>query len=697
MPNTLKFAFILHNHQPVGNDESVLEESYRQCYEPFLGIVERHPRLKFVLHYSGTLLEWLVARHPDFFPRLRALREAGRIEILGGGFGEPILVMLPDRDRVGQLTFLSDYVEKKFGGRPRGMWMTERVWEQDLVQSIAGAGLEYTAVDDSHFKRAGLGNLDLFGSFLTEDRGSLLRVFPLDERLRYVIPYAKAEEAIAYLKSVADGGTGRVIVFGDDGEKFGVWPKSYKHCYEDAWLERFFSLVEANSSWLESCTLAEAVDALPPRGKIYLPDASYREMAIWQLPPQESRMFQELVKAAREGRSPVPEMFLAAGNWRNFRVKYPESNDMYTKMLAVSRKVDALSPQSRNRNEAHLSLYRGQCNCPYWHGVFGGLYLSHLRAATYRELLNAESLADASRLGGKEVRIESEDRNLDGRLELIVTTKKSSLVFAPAYGGHLYEWGLYRAKHNLLATLTRRPEAYHGHTTSDGKEWKPEEGGITEFLYDWYKRESLIDHFFGPNANLESLVKCRFPEDGDFVDQPFEAQIIEQKDGKAVLELQRSGNIWHQGKRMPVQVNKQITFDASTENLGIHIRITNPGTEIIRFHYGSEWNIAFSEGDAPQRDLFTGPKHKFISNLGSPRELQKETDVRLMDGWLGIKLDYHFEKPADIWTFPVRTLSQSESGFDENYQGTSFIPRWTVDLAPGKEWETNYEIKVTIL
>ena len=35
-------------------------------------------------------------------------------------------------------------------------------------------------------------------------------------------------------------------------------------------------------------------------------------------------------------------------------------------------------------------LYRSQCNDAYWHGVFGGLYLNHLREAAYSNLLRAE-------------------------------------------------------------------------------------------------------------------------------------------------------------------------------------------------------------------------------------------------------------------------------------------------------------------
>ena len=54
------------------------------------------PEIPFALHTSGPLLEWLVDRHPEYIARVRgAWSKSGRVEILGGGFFEPILTMIP--------------------------------------------------------------------------------------------------------------------------------------------------------------------------------------------------------------------------------------------------------------------------------------------------------------------------------------------------------------------------------------------------------------------------------------------------------------------------------------------------------------------------------------------------------------------------------------------------------------------------
>src|SRR5690606_6223123 len=111
---------------------------------------------------------------------------SGRVEILGGGFYEPILTMIPHRDRVGQIQSYSHYLEDLFEQPIRGAWIAERVWEQHLVSALVEAGIEFTVLDDFQFQRAGAAADDLFGYYLTEDEGHLLKVFPNSESMRYL-------------------------------------------------------------------------------------------------------------------------------------------------------------------------------------------------------------------------------------------------------------------------------------------------------------------------------------------------------------------------------------------------------------------------------------------------------------------------------------------------------------------------------
>ena len=116
MSQRLNFCLALHNHQPVGNFDNVFEQAYNDSYLPFLEVFERYTPLRISLHTSGPLMEWLDQHHGDYLDRLAALVSAGRLEIVGGAFYEPILTMIPSRDRVGQISTYTRWLESRLGG-----------------------------------------------------------------------------------------------------------------------------------------------------------------------------------------------------------------------------------------------------------------------------------------------------------------------------------------------------------------------------------------------------------------------------------------------------------------------------------------------------------------------------------------------------------------------------------------------------
>jgi len=276
MNQPLRLVLAIHNHQPIGNFDGVFEQAYQDSYRPFLEVFERYERLRIALHTSGSLMEWLEAHHPEYVDRLAGLVAAGKIEVLGGPFYEPILPMISTHDRVGQIVSYSQWLEHRLGASIRGMWMPERVWEQSLTSDLVRTEIEYTILDDCHFKNAGLTEAQLAGYYVTEDDTHVLKVLPGSERLRYLVPFQPPQATIDYLQEVAQRHPGGVIVFGDDGEKFGTWPGTKSHVYDQGWLSQFFDALQACGDWLRVTTPTEAIESVPPLGKVYVPEGSYR-------------------------------------------------------------------------------------------------------------------------------------------------------------------------------------------------------------------------------------------------------------------------------------------------------------------------------------------------------------------------------------------------------------------------------------
>ena len=435
----LRLALVIHNHQPIGNFDNIFEQAYQDSYKPFLDLLAEFPSLAITLHNSGSLLEWLVEHRPEYLDQIRELADRGQIEIIGGPFYEPILASIPQRDRIGQIQQYSKYLENLFGQPVRGMWVPERVWEQSFARDIVDAGIEYTVLDDAHFRSAGHTPDELTSYFLTEDEGRLLQIFPVSEPLRYAIPFDDVHKSIEILHEQFERNPSSVAVFGDDGEKFGTWPGTKEAVFEEGWLRNFFQLLEDSGEWLKVATMAECVENLMPAGRTYLPDSSYREMTEWVLPADRQKVLLSLRKDKEKNDPDWPELsnFVRGGCWRNFRNKYPEANEMYARMLGISERLEKLTNADSGReyadqlSEARTALYRGQCNCSYWHGAFGGLYLPHLRHAVYTQLIAADTILEkvdramkASTNGvtgaspDRWVEVETKDFNLDARPEV---------------------------------------------------------------------------------------------------------------------------------------------------------------------------------------------------------------------------------------------------------------------------------------
>jgi 4-alpha-glucanotransferase len=701
----VRLILALHNHQPVGNFDGVFEEAYRSSYRPFLDALEKYPEIPFALHTSGPLLEWLVDKHPDYIARLRAVVEAGRVEILGGGFYEPILTMIPERDRIGQIQAFSSYLREVFGTAVRGMWVAERVWEQHLVSAIVDAGIEYTVLDDFHFERAGCSDDDAFGYHLTEDDGRLLKVFPAAEKLRYSIPFQEPHETYTYLKDLAARRPGSTVVFADDGEKFGSWPKTFDHVYTNGWLNHFCDMLRANRDWIETTTFARAVDSSLPLGKVFLPDCSYREMTEWVLPPESLRAYRRGVKrlAALPDAGEIKRFFRAGGYWRNFKARYPECDEMYARMLGVSRRLEATRQNPEADPDyleiARQELYRGQCNCPYWHGAFGGLYLPHLRNAVYRALITADgALDDAEGRTGARALIEVGDFNLDARQEVRLENDRLIAWVRPARGGHIYELDVRESATNLLATLDRRPEAYHEdilaaaaagrngqensgqHEAESGKITFKQPGLDHLLVYDRYPRKALVDHFYPVDLNLDDLIAGREAELGDFVLGTYLAKVQREPERVAIV-MERPGRV----DGHPIRLKKTIELLAGEPGLSVHYELDDLPAGVC-LHFAVEINLAAMAGHAPDR-FYSDPAGTKLGLLDERIDSPHTHGITATDQWLDLCVGLTWSQAASLWCFPIETVSQSEGGIEGVYQSSAIIPHWHVTADERGRWD----------
>lgn len=689
-----KLAFGIHNHQPVGNFQAVFEEAHNNAYQPFLELLKQTKSIRISLHQSGILWHWQQEAHPEYFQLVGELVDNGQVELMTGGFYEPILIAIPERDSRGQIEMLNNYIEKHFEQHPEGLWLTERIWEPHLPKLLAQSGVKYLPIDDTHFLYSGFELNQLTGPFVTENEGYKITLLPIQKRLRYLIPFGKVEKVIDELKSQAERDPGGVAVYADDGEKFGVWPNTHKHCYDDGWLKEFFEEVEKNSDWLEVVPLGE-IARLDPVGRAYLPSASYAEMLHWALPPTAYLEYEKFEKWLKEQEVwDRYSRYVRGGHWRGFLAKYDEVNLMHKKMLSVSKRLAEFENNNPKHSDkidsARSRLYAGQCNCPYWHGVFGGLYLPHIRQAVYANLIEADSKL-AKLESNKGPNITSVDYDADGYDEVVVSSEALSAVFKPNRGGSLIHLALNKHNFDLTDTLTRRKEGYHlkldkavthapeSKTASIHDLILAKEEGLKELLQeDWYLKRCLIDHFFTGDVDFELFRSGRYGEEGDFIIEPFDYHI----DGKShTLTMTRDGHLWRSEGIISVRIKKSCIFKLNSEHIQIRYDISCPEGNRVSANFGVENNFNFQAGHAEDRFiLIDGHRHDncFLDSEGTYSQVG---GYSLLDQYRDIGVSIMADRPSDVWHFPIFTVSLSEGGFEKVYQGTTFVNLFHLELS----------------
>jgi len=699
MAPRISLALAIHNHQPVGNFGWVMAEVYEQAYEPMVAALERHPHVRLSLHYSGPLLEWLRAERPDFIERLSALVTRDQIEIVGGGYYEPVLASLPERDRIGQATRMSEELEALFGKRPVGAWLAERVWEPDLPTSLVAAGYDWTILDDAHFRSAAIPEEDLWGPYTTEDQGQLLRVFGTEQGLRYRIPFRTVEEVIDYLRLHATEDGERVGMMGDDGEKFGAWPTTWEHCWgERRWVDRFFEALDANGDWVTTTTPTDWLAGHPPIGRVYVPTGSYAEMGEWALPPEESLAFADALHSAVAEHRPEAR-WLRGAFWRNFQVRYREINDMHKQMLRTSDSVDAMTV-GEERTRALDHLYQGQSNDTYWHGLFGGIYLSHMRLATYEHLIAAEDLAetDAGRLHEAERR----DLDLDGHDEVRLSGPGQVVSIDLVEGAGIGGWDIRPVRHAACAVLRRRPEAYHqklrDHVeTDEAGDAAPaatdaptsiheiflvKEPGLAAMLhYDPYERRSGLVRFLAPGTEQVAWETAEAVELGDAVEGAYE--IVKLELDQLVARRDASVKVGPDGAVAAVRVDKTIKLggDRRAPILTESVRVTNRSGLTIEALLGLEWTVTMLGGGGNPAAWLEVDGTRTTHD--AHRTATGQTRMAQGNDQIGIAMTTKISPAAEVWCAPVETISNSEAGFERVYQGEGVLLAWPLSLAAG--------------
>jgi len=651
MNPTISLLFGVHAHQPVGNFTEVLDDAHQRCYGPFIRTLYRYPGFRFAAHFSGWLLDYLLCVYPEDMALLKQMVARGQLEMVGAGDTEPVLAVIPYRDRISQLNALSDRLHAAFGQRPQGAWLTERVWEATVVPALADAGIGYVTVDDYHFLCAGQDADKLDGFFSTEEDGRRLDLYPISEALRYRLPFAPAHEAVAYIESLAKTGETAAIYF-DDIEKFGIWPETYAWVFEQGWLTQFIEGVLA-SQIIRTETFSEHHARTKARGVVYLPTTSYIEMNEWTLPAHVAARYAELIAASKAGgRFDGEKAFLRGGIWKNFFSAYPESNWMHKRMLSLSQRLHAL-PAQQASGRMQVLLHEAQANDAYWHGLFGGLYLPHLRRAVYHAIVELEQLLDSVAPRPALLR---EDVDMDGNDEMFLHNPTMQAVVRLDGSASVLELDAYRLHHNFGDTLRRQPEHYHHKTLANDSAAAHHGDGISS-AHDRISFKHIVTQ---DDLAYDATGRTLFRD------------TLHTADGAVLLDFV-----------LQASTDDSLSFVAQTSAGTLHkhmimldgqLKLVYQFPDNLHGQFSTEMNLAMPSCDGPAgRFVLDG---QIAGGFGQPLTVESMDQIRLEDEVLGGSVTLNLSQPAGLTAHPLFTVSQSEAGFEKIMQAVTLQLDW---------------------
>jgi alpha-amylase len=674
----VRLLLALHFHQPVGNFDSVFERAVRLCYRPIVEHFERHPGVGAAFHLSGCLIEWLEGRDRAFLDRVVALVGGGRIEPLGGGFYEPILSVIPRADALDQIERLASWWERRSGVRPAGAWLPERVWEPALAEILAEAGVRYTILDDQHLRFAGLLDERFSGLFVTERHGRPIAFLPSDFRLRYLIPFRTIDAVRDHFGALPDAGAPWVLTYGDDAEKFGLWPETHAWVYGEGWLEKFLTLLESDAGPVRGEAPGRFLAENPPARKVYVPNASYTEMLEWALPPAAMRAYGR-VRSAALGGAPAEDVraFVRGSLWDMFLARYPEADQLHKHVLWTSRRARALPPSHPSRPAAITAALRAECNCPYWHGLFGGLYLPHLRHGAWRSLLEADALLAAD--GG--VRVDVEDLDGDLEPEVVLCSATTQAFFRPSDGGTLVELDGLEARFNVTNVVSRWKEAYHEGTdlahaaeASAGAVASPHErpaglapDALAGLTFDRLPLRSLRDAWSAAPPGPEAL--SRFAG-------------IDLAQGRLPGWEATPRGFASRGRTGPLAYARRVEMEPSG---ALEVRYETEAVPAGGGWFGTILALTLLTPRAPDRALIVAGGAGDGRRLapGDPVTAEDAARVTLEDRAFGFALDLLPDPSARLVTAPIETVQRTEASVETIHQGTLILLQWRLEGGAG--------------
>ena len=651
-------SFIVKSVSFCTENTDCLEKSFQTIYKPLIKYLYSHPSFPLSFAFTGPQIQYYKKRKNELITILREMVDRKQVEILGGGYNDPLLPLLNSIDRNGQIDLLTSEIRQTFGKRPRGMTLFQDCWDSSLVNNIHTCGIEYVILNCNLLPESKRSFLPIFMS----DLGKNVDIFPyyndvlpneemLAEEFVYNIEKAvlKVEKKDTHIQLDAD----RIIAIT-------LTPQQAAKLNETKWFEQLGKYIDDNKDGRVKLTTLNAYRTSGIKMKIssYIPVGISDEVA-------------KIIQQSSDSRNRFP------GTIYDFMYAYPESQKLYNRMLYTSLLVNQCKTDKMRKKTAREKLWQAQNGMTLLSTADDPLKNSLYRQLSYKYLTEAEKM-----LRGDSKFTESVtcfDYDNDG-IDEYVCRMEQYFAYISLAGGCVPELDVIKDSFNYADNLKRRFEF-------DGYD-------------DEYDRGLFIDHLF-TDSQLDLYVRGEPAGDGVFS----RIQYSQFKYSQQHHEVQLCARAVWKPTGQTVYLRKKYIINST----GMYVQyiIRNESDKPLKAKFAVESNISdisflndmkpgFSLETVDNGEVVTLSTDHSTQEMNRKGKLNNVQIVRLSDKPNGISFVFEPNEKCSYCFNPIRFnrpgFSREKIGpVNLTYASSLF---WDINIEPGRETEKSINFTI---
>lgn len=643
------------------NSTEQMDREYQKVYKPLVKFLFTHPEFHFTFYLTGPALQFYKKKKSEFITILKQLSERNQIEVLGGGFYDPVLPLLYTADRNGQLDMLSAEIRQTIGKRPRGCSLFADCWDCSLVNNLSTCGIEFVTLDSSFIPAKKQRYIPLIMSNL----GKSIEIIPLYQNFvpdtdisceEYINNLCKAVEKVWKKDSPFQSPNERLV-------SVQLNEKSIKTLIENDWFASFLESASKDER-IATTTCSEFRNLCPSKEMAFIPAGISSQISKWiSRPFIENESKQNYLQTVYD-----------------FMETYPVSRELYNRILYVSMLVNQYKKDKMRKNSAREKLWQAQNGFSLLCSPNGAFSTSINRQQAYKSLMEAEKILREDE--NFHETFSCFDYDCDGANEYICRMK-NYFACINTESGAIRELDTIKNTGNYADNISRNPDF-------DGNG-------------DNYKRGIFVDHVF-TESQFEKYKEGLSAGDGIF------SRIIynQIKFSPKHFELQLSARAYFGSSKQKIFLRKKYIINSS--GMIIQYILKNESEKPLNGVLAVESNIAHTHFNQENLSYFNLETADSESKriLDTSKSLIEQNEGKLLDNVDSVRLS----DTEGTTSFTFEPNENSQYLYypliikRPDYNGTSLIPVqmtfvstlfWNINIESEKEIEKTITFTITNL